>query len=47
VHPIPDNPGIEQPGQAGVGAVVVGLPLAACANASRWAANRIDAFKAS
>jgi len=49
VHPIPDNPGIEQPGQAGVGAAVVGLPPAgtACANASRWAANRIDAFKAS
>jgi len=33
VHPIPDNPGIEQPGQAGVGAAVVGLPPAgtACA----------------
>ena len=38
VHP---NPGIVRR------AAVVGLPPAACANASRWAANRIDAFKAS
>jgi hypothetical protein len=26
-HPIPGNPGIEQPGQANAGAMVVGLPL--------------------